>query len=120
MREVNRGNYANSPIRYDLLPKSAVKISSESEIRAKLLLLHTQSKIWAQKWMNLQSAAIAGCRNPLKPCFESEIRAKIFSKSADPFAYSPASYMQLCSLRCLGLEFELHGLKLHQTFTSAN
>ena len=54
-------------------------MSSESEIQAKLLLLHTQSKIWAQKWMNLQSTAIAGCRNPLKPCFESEIRAKIFS-----------------------------------------
>ena len=40
--------------------------------------------------MNPQSAAIAGSENPLKSRFESEIRAKIFSKSADPFAYSPA------------------------------
>ena len=37
--------------------------------------------------MNPQSAAIAGSGNPLKSRFESEIRAKIFSKSADPFAY---------------------------------
>ena len=39
--------------------------------------------------MNLQFAAIAGSGNPLKSRFESEIRAKKFSKSADPFAYSP-------------------------------
>ena len=39
--------------------------------------------------MNPQSAAIAGWGNPLKSRFESEIRAKIFSKSVDPFAYSP-------------------------------
>ena len=38
--------------------------------------------------MNPQSAAIAGSANPLKSHLESEIRAKIFSKSADPFAYS--------------------------------
>ena len=37
------------------------------------------------------SAAVAGSGNPLKSRFESEIRAKIFSKSADPFAYSPPS-----------------------------
>ena len=42
-----------------------------------------------KKSMNLQTAAIAGSGNPLKSRFESEIRAKIFSKSADPFAYSP-------------------------------
>ena len=41
--------------------------------------------------MNLQSAAIAGSGNPLKSCFESEIWAKIFSKSADLFANSPPS-----------------------------
>ena len=41
--------------------------------------------------MKLQSAAIAGSGNPLKYRFESEIRAKIFSKFADPFAYSPPS-----------------------------
>ena len=45
--------------------------------------------------MNPQSAAIAGSGNPLKSRFESEIRAKIFSKSADPFAYSPASLYKL-------------------------
>ena len=40
--------------------------------------------------MNPQSAAIAGSGNPLKSRFKSEIRAKIFSKSADPeFVYSP-------------------------------
>ena len=38
--------------------------------------------------MSPQSAAIAGSGKPLKSRFESEIRAKIFSKSADPFAYS--------------------------------
>ena len=41
--------------------------------------------------MNQQSAAIVGSGNPLKSRFESEIRAKIFSKSADPFSYSARS-----------------------------
>ena len=41
--------------------------------------------------MNPHSAAVAGSGNPLKSRLESEIRAKIFSKSADPFAYSPPS-----------------------------
>ena len=41
--------------------------------------------------MNPHSAAVAGSGNPLKSRFESEIRAKIFAKSADPFAYSPPS-----------------------------
>ena len=41
--------------------------------------------------MNPQSAAIAGSENPLKSRYESEIQAKIFSKSADPFAYLPRS-----------------------------
>ena len=45
--------------------------------------------------MNPQSAAIVGSGNPLKSRFESEIRAKIFSKSADPFAYPPASLYKL-------------------------
>ena len=45
--------------------------------------------------MNPHSAAVAGSGNPLKSRFESEIRAKIFSKSADPFAYSPASLYKL-------------------------
>ena len=40
-----------------------------------------------KKWMNPQRAEIAGWGNPLKSRFESEIRAKIFSKSVDPFAY---------------------------------
>ena len=42
--------------------------------------------------MNLQSATIAGSGNPLKYRFECKIRAKIVSKSADPFAYSPPSF----------------------------
>ena len=44
-----------------------------------------------KKLMNLQSAAIVGSGNLLKSRFESEIWAKIFSKLADPFAYSPPS-----------------------------
>ena len=39
-----------------------------------------------KNWMNLQSA---GSGNPLKSDFESKIRAKIFTKSANLFAYSP-------------------------------
>ena len=39
--------------------------------------------------MNPQSAAIAGSGNLLKSRFEFETWAKIFSKSADSFAYSP-------------------------------
>ena len=41
--------------------------------------------------MNPHSAAVARSGNPLKSRFESEIRTKIFSKSADPFTYSPPS-----------------------------
>ena len=41
--------------------------------------------------MNPHSAAVARSGNPLKSRFESETRAKIFSKSADPFTYSPPS-----------------------------
>ena len=44
-----------------------------------------------KKLMNLQSAAIPGSGNLLKSRFESEICAKIFSKLADPFTYSPPS-----------------------------
>ena len=58
----------------------AVKISPESEIRAKILLLHAKSKIRAQKRKNQQSAAIARSGNPLKSRFESEIRAKNICK----------------------------------------
>ena len=36
-----------------------------------------------QKWMNPQSTAVAGSGNQLKSRFESEIRTKIFSKSAN-------------------------------------
>ena len=39
--------------------------------------------------MNPRSAAIAESGNPLKSRFESEIWARIFSKSTDPIAYSP-------------------------------
>ena len=49
---------ANPLIRCDLLTKSSVKILPESE--AKILLLRAKSKIWAQKWMNSQSTAVAG------------------------------------------------------------
>ena len=50
---------------------------------------YTQTpKSGPKKSMNPQSAAIAGSGNPIKSPFESEIRAKIFSKSADLFAFS--------------------------------
>ena len=49
--------------------------------------------------MNPQSAAIAGSENPLKSCYESEIQAKIFSKSADPFAALPT--MQSATLNLI-------------------
>ena len=49
--------------------------------------------------MNPHSAAVAGSGNPLKSRFESEIRAKIFAKSADPFAYSPHSLQAEITLK---------------------
>ena len=48
-----------------------------------------KAKIRAQKIDGPHFAAVAGSGNALKSRFESEIRAKIFSKSADPFIYSP-------------------------------
>ena len=62
-----------------------------------------------KKLMNPQSAAIAGSGNLLKSQIESEIWAKIFSKSADPFAYSPPSLQfknQESSLESGGLSQE--------------
>ena len=50
--------------------------------------------------MNPQSATIAGSGNPLKSRFEYEIRAKIFSKSADPFAYYTTPSKKLRKLCC--------------------
>ena len=80
---------ANPLIRCDLLTKSSVKILPESEIQAKI---STQSpKSGSKKWMNSQSTAVAGSGNLLKCRFESEIQAKILSKFADPFTYSPLS-----------------------------
>ena len=49
------------------------------------------SKIRAQKLDECAFRCSCRIRKPLKSRFESEIRAKIFSKSADPFAYSPPS-----------------------------
>ena len=48
--------------------------------------------------MNAQSTAIAGSRNPKKSHFESEIQAKLFSKSVNPFAYSSLSSLVVISL----------------------
>ena len=64
------------------LPNPPFYFHPESEIWAKIFQSHAKSKIRAQKQMNPQSAAISGSGNPLKSLFESEIRAKIFSKSA--------------------------------------
>ena len=58
-----------------------------AEIRVKYFYYMQGPKSGPKKWMNPQPAAIAGWGNPLKSRFESEIRAKIFSKSVDPFAY---------------------------------
>ena len=59
--------------------------------------------------MNPQSGAIVASGYPLKSRFESEIWAKIFSKSADPFAYSPRSLgnedstdsCHVCMIQCM-------------------
>ena len=58
-----------------------------AEIRVKYFYYMQGPKSGPKKWMNPQRAEIAGWGNPLKSRFESEIRAKIFSKSVDPFAY---------------------------------
>ena len=85
-RGVNRGmQIRRSVMIYQ--PNPPLNFRPESEIRAKIFVLHAKSKIRAQKIDD--SAAVAGSGNPLKYRFESEIRAKIFSKSADLFAYSP-------------------------------
>ena len=71
--------WPNPPLKFCLHPKSGQKH-----------FYYPQSpKSGPKKWLNLQSAEITGSGNPLKSRFESEIRAKIFSKSADPFTYSP-------------------------------
>ena len=61
-----------------------LKFRPESEIQAKIFLLHAKSKIWAQKMD--ESAIRCNCRirNP-------EIRENIFAKSADSLAYPPPS-----------------------------
>ena len=69
-----------------------MKFPSESEIRAKYFLNTQIPKSGLKKWLNPQSAAIGRSTNPAwKLRSESEIWAKIFSKSADPLAYSSAN-----------------------------
>ena len=65
-----------------------------------------------KKLMNLQSAAIPGSGNLLKSRFESEICAKIFSKLADPFTYSPPS------LQFKNRESSLESRRLRQEWLS--
>ena len=80
LRGVNRGMQIRPSV-FALNPKSGQKN----------ILLHIKSKIRAQKID--ESAIHCNCRirKSVKILFESEIRAKIFSKSSEPFAYSPAS-----------------------------
>ena len=85
--------------------KSADPLWFINQIRPSIIALNPKSrqkspksKIWVQKYMNPQSTVIAGSRNPLKSHFDSEIQAKIFSKSADPFAYSSLSSLVVISL----------------------
>ena len=75
-------------------PSPPFHFRPESEIRTKIFEIQAKSKIRAQKIdESPTSAAIAGSGNPLESRFESEIRAKIFSNSADPFAciFTPPS-----------------------------
>ena len=72
-------------------PNPPFHFRPESEIRPQIYQLHIKYKIRAQKID--ESAIRCNCRirKSLKSRFESEIRAKIFSKSAYSFAYSPPS-----------------------------
>ena len=87
-RRVNRGlQIRRSVMIYQ--PNPPLNFRPESEIRAKIFVLHAKSKIRAQKIDESAFRCSYRIRKPLKSRFESEIRTKIFSKSADPFAYSP-------------------------------
>jgi len=59
------------------LPNPPLKFDSESQIRAKIFYYTQSPKSGAEKYMNLQSAAITGSANPtVKIRSESEIRGK--------------------------------------------
>ena len=75
-KEGDESRYTNPLTSYDLLTKSAVKTS------LRIILKHTQSKIWAQK-MNSQSTEINRSSNLL------------ISKSANLLASAPSSNIKL-------------------------
>ena len=75
----------------NLLTNQPLKFCLEKKSGQKYLHFTQSPKSGPKNWMYPQSAAIAGSGNLLKSCFESEIWAKIFSKSTDPLAYSPPS-----------------------------
>ena len=78
-------------------------------------IVNTQSpKSMPKKLMNLQSTAIAGSGNLLKSHLESKIWAKIFSKLANPFAYSPSS------LQFKNVESSLESRGLRHEWLSTN
>ena len=70
---------------------SIFALNSKSAAGKNVLITRKVQNPGPKKQMNPQSAAIVGSGNPLKSRFEAEIRAKIFSKSADPFSYSARS-----------------------------
>ena len=75
------------------LPNPPLKFDSESEIRGKNILLQVESKIEAQKYVNLQSAAIAGSSNPaIKISLWIRNPGENVSKFVDWLAYSHPSY----------------------------
>jgi len=77
-------------IYYDLFTKSALPLSPWIQNSGKNILITRKVQNPGPKnWWICISLQLQDSGNPLKSRFESEIWAKIVSKSADPFAYSP-------------------------------
>ena len=75
------------------LSNPPLKFDSESEIRAKIFNYTQSPKIGAQKYVKLQSAAVAGSTNPgIKILLWIRNPGQNISKFADSLAYSHPSY----------------------------
>ena len=90
-KEGGEEGYANPPNRYDLLTKCALPFSPWIRNPGKNIWITRKVQNPGPKNRWILNPLQVGSGNPLKSRFESEIRAKIFSKSADPFVYSPPS-----------------------------
>ena len=112
-RDYRRGVNRGMQIRRSVMiywPNPPLNFRPQSEIGAKIFVLHAKSKIRAQKIDESAFRCSCRIRKSVKITLWIRNPGKIFAKPADPFAYSPPSSYTLCS------SFSLHKSKRHLVY----